>query len=1124
VCRSRALAFSRAVLLVVAAGLGALLTIGSAGALTLWDLPRSTRESRPVYVPNQVLVKFKAGISSDRKEGTAWEADANAVLGTIGPQGHKDTLLLGLDPTKTSVEEAVRKLLRSTDVLYAEPDYTGQLLFTPADPDFPDQWGLCNTGQEVGGVAGTPGADINATRAWDLEQGYTNPVTVAVLDSGINPAHEDLQSQIWTNGDEVSGNKVDDDGNGYVDDVNGYNWTGISQQSYTYFSGGTWQPMYREFGTGADTQGFAQLIVGTGCDLTHVGVMLSKVNNPTGDITVSIRTDLGGSDICSFVVSPADVADSPTEIYRPLSTSIVLQSGATYHIVVTTSNADATNHFRIYDYQAAKTGWFAYWDGYESAWDGSSWVAAASSDDLYFRTNPNPNPYDDNSHGTQVSGVIAAEHNNKGIAGVSPGSRIMPLKITDSSGAITTADLCDALFYAADNGARVINMSLKSPFSSAVQDAINYAHDKGAVLFAAAGNDGNANIWYPAGYENVVGVGATTNKDEKASFSNYNASVDVTAPGQDIYTTHRSGGYVSVSGTSLAAPHAAGLAALVLSARPAYTPLRVERALENYANDLGAPGRDDNFGFGRINAYATIKGALTPEIKTLDPSCGPTNSDLTIDGDGFGNTDGGSWVTVGSSRAQIKSWANQRIVCVVPGGLSGRVPVTVTNDMGTSAAVDFEVTFPTWYLAEGSTAWGFQTVISIENPNSSDNRARVTFLLSDGTSKVRTVTLPRMSQTTIDPKEDLGERDFSTKVECLEGKNIAVDRTVRWSSGHGNDVGEHCSIGVTSPAKTWYLPEGSSAWGFECWLLVQNPNHAEARCQITYMREGASPVTFNKVIQHHSRASFNMADDIGPSDASIRIDSDVPVVTERAMYSHWVTPETGSMVRREGHESIGTTTPATDYYLAEGSTAWGFTTYVLVQNPNKAPTNVALIYMTDKGAIQDKPFTMPPESRKTIRLNDRLPNTDASTRVHSDRPIIVERAMYWGVTSVQNAGLAMHDSIGIPAPHSIFYLPDGEVSPEPGGAETFTLVQNPNASDVKVRVSYLTPSGKSNVAFTDTVKACSRKTFNMGERFSKTRASTVVECITSGKKIIVERSMYVNGRWGGTNTIGAFLD
>ena len=331
-------------------------------------------------------------------------------------------------------------------------------------------------------------------------------------------------------------------------------------------------------------------------------------------------------------------------------------------------------------------------------------------------------------------------------------------------------------------------------------------------------------------------------------------------------------------------------------------------------------------------------------------------------------------------------------------------------------------------------------------------------------------------------------------------------------SGGGGAGEGHSSIGVTSPANTWYLPEGSSAWGFECWLLIQNPGSGEAHCQVTYMIEGAQPVTVTKVIPPGTRRSFNMADDIGTADASIKVASDVPVVPERSMYRD---------NRREGSNSIGTTAPAEDYYLSEGTTAWGFTTYVLVQNPNPVPANVTVTYMTPSGSFATAPRTIPAGSRKTIKVNDEAPNTDLSVKVHGSQPIIAERAMYWDGAG----GEACHDSIGLDAPHRVFLLPGG-LAGQFGQQwfETWTLVQNPNDVDVKVRVSYLTDGAKSNTTFDAVVRANSRMSFNMGDKLAAGRAGVLVECLTPGRKIMAERSTYWNGRGSGVCTIGGFSD
>lgn len=258
---------------------------------------------------------------------------------------------------------------------------------------------------------------------------------------------------------------------------------------------------------------------------------------------------------------------------------------------------------------------------------------------------------------------------------------------------------------------------------------------------------------------------------------------------------------------------------------------------------------------------------------------------------------------------------------------------TKANAFTVSAPPPQPAAYPTWYLAEGSTAWGYNCYISIENPNNKKVDADITYMTPQGAVSGGTVSLPAMSQTTVNPKDKVGEKDFSTKVEAKGGETIAVDRTMSWTGEGAASPEAHNSVGVNAPAKTWYLAEGSSAWGFECWLLIQNPNNQEAKYTITYMIDGSDPVTVERKVPANSRQSYDISKDIGEKDASIKVESDQPVIPERAMYKN---------NKREGHDSIGTTTPAQDFYLAEGATGYGpgFVTWVLVQNPNNEANKV----------------------------------------------------------------------------------------------------------------------------------------------------------------------------------------
>ncbi len=431
------------------------------------------------------------------------------------------------------------------------------------------------------------------------------------------------------------------------------------------------------------------------------------------------------------------------------------------------------------------------------------------------------------------------------------------------------------------------------------------------------------------------------------------------------------------------------------------------------------------------------------------------------------------------------------------------------------------IKYPTWYLAEGTIAWGFSTYITIENPNASAETVRVTYMTNTGLVSRPDIVMPAMSHTTLWSDviwQDISSaKDFSTKVECLSGDTIAVDRTMYWTGPGAASEEGHSSIGVTSPEQSWYLPEGSSQWGFECWLLIQNPNPSVAHCTVTYMKDGGGQQVVSHDVPANSRKSYNMKDDIGEADASIKVASDVGVIPERAMYRN---------NRREGHDSIGVHNIWKQSYLAEGTTAWGFTTYVLIQNPNGLANRVTVTYMTPNGPVThpEDPIVMAPYSRKTIRVNDYLPNTDFSTQVSgTDGAVIAERAMYWN----NGTGEACHDSIGLTEKHATFYLPDGWSGYTPvlnKTYETWTLVQNPNPVPVDVKVTYLTYNGVGNRTEGLNLLANSRHSFNMADKITDNKAAIMVESMTPGRKIIVERAMYWNNRGAGTDTIGGYSD
>ena len=220
---------------------------------------------------------------------------------------------------------------------------------------------------------------------------------------------------------------------------------------------------------------------------------------------------------------------------------------------------------------------------------------------------------DNHGHGTHVSGIIAAGMNNIGVCGVAPKAYIVPLKAFDTGKTTTTTMLANAIKDAVNVfDCDVINMSFGLNTNvNALKTAINYAAENDVILVASAGNAENGEtpdkISYPAYYDAVISVASVTSSGTRATYSYYNRGVTVAAPGNGIYSTSKSGGYTSMTGTSQAAPHVAGVAALALSINPNLSKAEFEEILTSTCTDKGDPGRDDYYGYGMVNVDAVIE-------------------------------------------------------------------------------------------------------------------------------------------------------------------------------------------------------------------------------------------------------------------------------------------------------------------------------------------------------------------------------------------------------------------------------------------------------------------------------------------------------------------------------------
>ena len=223
---------------------------------------------------------------------------------------------------------------------------------------------------------------------------------------------------------------------------------------------------------------------------------------------------------------------------------------------------------------------------------------------------------DECNHGTHVAGILAAAGNNgTGIAGVTWNAKLLPVVVVNGCSGFES-NVAAGLTWAADQGAKLINMSLQFNVGSTVfLQAVQYAHAQGALMCAATGNSNSSLLAFPARWSETLAVAATDNRDTRATYSNYGAETDIAAPGTNVWSLSAGvGGYTLKSGTSMATPHVTAVAALLWSYDPSLTRDEVRNYLLSTARDLGTPGTDIYFGAGRLDAAAALAAVPPPYV------------------------------------------------------------------------------------------------------------------------------------------------------------------------------------------------------------------------------------------------------------------------------------------------------------------------------------------------------------------------------------------------------------------------------------------------------------------------------------------------------------------------------
>jgi hypothetical protein len=290
----------------------------------------------------------------------------------------------------------------------------------------------------------------------------------------------------------------------------------------------------------------------------------------------------------------------------------------------------------------------------------------------------------------------------------------------------------------------------------------------------------------------------------------------------------------------------------------------------------------------------------------------------------------------------------------------------------------------TWYFAEGSTDYGFETFVLLGNPGGSKVKATVHYLFPDGTSTAREHDIAPHSRVTVDAATDVGARDFSVKIDAGD-PGIVAERSMY----HRNNGIRRCgtgTIGAKQPSLTWYLSEGSTDWGFETWLLIQRPGAGDARVTASYRKANGETVQRVYTVKGNSRYTVDLSKEVGIADVSTQVTSNVGIVCERSMYWNG---------RTAGHCTIGSPGPGRTWYLAEGCSDYGFETWVLLDNPSGSTVNATLTFMKEDGTNVPAVVGLKPHSRMSVNAASYVGAASFSTKVSATTPIMVERSVYW---------------------------------------------------------------------------------------------------------------------------------
>ena len=297
--------------------------------------------------------------------------------------------------------------------------------------------------------------------------------------------------------------------------------------------------------------------------------------------------------------------------------------------------------------------------------------------------------------------------------------------------------------------------------------------------------------------------------------------------------------------------------------------------------------------------------------------------------------------------------------------------------------------------------------------------------------------------------------------------------------------------------KTWYFAEGSTSKPFDTWLLLQNPDPVPATAKITYMLPNGGQKIADYALKPASRTSIYVNSVVPDTEVSAMVESDRYIFAERAMY-----------FQQEGHDTVGTISPSTTWYFAEGSTVPPFETWLLLQNPNKEPATATITLFKEDGSAVTHKMLIPHVSRASLLVNQLVPNASVGAKIEADKPIVAERSVY------KDKGKTGTNSMGATALSKTWYMPEGVTR---GGYDTWLLMLNPQDVPGTATVTYMKEDGTT-VVRRYLLEPRTRISVYVNEEVPNARVATKVE---SDLPIVAERSTYFPGGVGAHNSMGA---